>query len=42
MLKQRAQIIDPKLEKPQKGPPAYMQAPHEPVQLSLDECMQTT
>jgi hypothetical protein len=42
MLKQRAQTIKPKLEKPQRAPPAHMQASPEPMQLPLDECMQTT
>jgi hypothetical protein len=28
--------------KPQWAPPAHMQAPPEPMQLALDECMQTT
>jgi hypothetical protein len=32
----------PKLEKPQRAPPAHMQAPPEPMQLSLDKCMRTT
>jgi hypothetical protein len=30
------------LGKPQRAPPAHMQAPPEPMQLPLDECMQTT
>jgi hypothetical protein len=42
MLKQRAQTTTPKLEKPQRAPPAHMQAPPKPMQLPLDECMQTT
>jgi hypothetical protein len=33
MLNQRVQTIKPKLEKPQRAPPAHMQAPHEPMQL---------
>jgi hypothetical protein len=41
MLKQRAQTTKPKHEN-HKEPPAYMQAPPEPMQLPLDECMQTT
>jgi hypothetical protein len=32
----------PKAQKPQRAPPAHMQAPLEPMQLPLDECMQTT
>jgi hypothetical protein len=40
MLKQRAQTTKPKLEKPQRAPPAHMQAPPEPMQLPLDEIMQ--
>jgi hypothetical protein len=31
MLKQRAQTTKPKLEKPQRAPPAHMQAPPEPM-----------
>jgi hypothetical protein len=42
MLKQKAQTTKPKLEKPQRAPPAHMQAPPEPMQLPLDECMQDT
>jgi hypothetical protein len=38
MLKQRAQTTKPKLEKPQRVPPAHMQAPPELMQLPLDEC----
>jgi hypothetical protein len=41
-LKQRAQTTKAKLEKPQRAPPAHMQAPPEPMHLPLDECMQTT
>jgi hypothetical protein len=41
-LKQRAQTTKPKLDKPQRAPPAHMQAPPEPMHLPLDECMQTT
>jgi hypothetical protein len=29
-------------KKPQRAPPAHMQDPPEPMQLPLDECMQTT
>jgi hypothetical protein len=32
----------PKAQKPQRAPPAHMQAPPEPMQLSLHECMQST
>jgi hypothetical protein len=42
MLKQRAQTTKPKIEKPQRAPPAHMQAPPEPMQLPLEQCMQTT
>jgi hypothetical protein len=42
MLKQRAQTTKPKLKNPQWAPPAHMQAPPEPMQLPLDECMWTT
>jgi hypothetical protein len=31
-----------KLEKPQRAPPAHMQAPPGPMQLLLNECMQNT
>jgi hypothetical protein len=31
-----------KVRKPQRAPPAQMQGPPEPMQLPLDECMQTT
>jgi hypothetical protein len=31
-----------KARKPQRAPPAHMQAPHEPMQLPLDECMLDT
>jgi hypothetical protein len=41
-LKQRAQTTEPKLEQPQRAPPAHMQAPPEPMHLPLDECMQTS
>jgi hypothetical protein len=41
-LKQRAQTTKPKLEQPQRAPPAHMQAPPEPMQLPLNECMQDT
>jgi hypothetical protein len=41
-LKQRAQTTKPKLEQPQRAPPAHMQAPPEPMQLPLDKRMQTT
>jgi hypothetical protein len=41
-LKQRAQTTKPKLEKPQRAPPAHIQAPPEPNQLPLDENMQNT
>jgi hypothetical protein len=41
MLKQRAQTTKPKLETPQRDPPAHMLAPPEPMQLPLDECMQS-
>jgi hypothetical protein len=33
MLKQRVQTIKLKLKKPQRAPPAHMQAPPEPMQL---------
>jgi hypothetical protein len=39
---QRAQTTKTKLEKPQRAPPAHMQAPPEPMHLPLDECMPTT
>jgi hypothetical protein len=42
MLKKRAQSTKPKLEQPQRAPPAHMQSPPEPMQLPLDECMQNT
>jgi hypothetical protein len=42
MLEQRAHTTKPKLEKPQIAPTAHMQAPPEPMQLPLDECLQTT
>jgi hypothetical protein len=42
MLKKRAQATKPKLERPQRAPPTHMQAPLEPMQLPLDECMQNT
>jgi hypothetical protein len=42
MLKQRAQTTKQKLERPQRAPHAHMQAPTEPMQLPLDECMQNT
>jgi hypothetical protein len=43
MLNQRVQTTKSKLEKkPQRAPPAHMQAPPEPMQHPLDECMQTT
>jgi hypothetical protein len=41
MLKQRAQTTKAKLEKPQRAPPAQMQAPPEPMQLPLDEACTT-
>jgi hypothetical protein len=41
MLKQRAQTTKPKLEN-HKEPPAHMQAPPEPMQLPIDECLRTT
>jgi hypothetical protein len=31
-----------KARKPQRAPPAHMQAPPEPMHLPLDKCMQTT
>jgi hypothetical protein len=40
MLKQRAQTTKPKLEKPQRAPPAHMQASPEAMKLPLDEYMQ--
>jgi hypothetical protein len=40
MLKQRVQTTKLKLEKPQRAPPAQMQASPEPMH--LDECMQST
>jgi hypothetical protein len=40
--KQRAQTTKAKLKKPQRAPPAHMQAPLEPMHLPLDECMQTS
>jgi hypothetical protein len=36
-LKQKEQTTKAMLEKPQRAPPAHMQAPHEPMQLPLDE-----
>jgi hypothetical protein len=42
MLKKIAQTTKTKHEKPQRAPPAHMQAPPEPMQLPLDECMQNT
>jgi hypothetical protein len=42
MLKKRAQTTKPKLKKPQRAPPAHMQAPPEPMQLPLDERIQNT
>jgi hypothetical protein len=42
MLKKRAQTTKPKLEKPQRAPPAHMQTAPEPMQLPLDERKQKT
>jgi hypothetical protein len=42
MLKKRAQTTKPKTQKTSWAPPAHMQDPPEPMQLPLDECMQTT
>jgi hypothetical protein len=41
MLKQRAQTTKPKLEKPQKAPPAHMQAPPEQMQLPWTNACKT-